>query len=143
MRSGMIDTLRFVLTVVPAAALGCEPAPSAPHYEVLAGTVIACYPQTGELTLRTGPQSPGTPAEQRVFCVVTRESEVYINDRFASLDQIRIGDAVELVGYVDRDRQLSQFVVSLAYVRHPQPPPPDPESLLAPPATRPRQEQSP
>lgn len=143
MRSRMIDTLGPALAVMPAALLGCEPAPSAPHYKVLVGTVIACYPQTGELTLRTSPQSPGTQAGQRIFCVATRESEVYINDRFASLEQIRIGDAVELVGYVDRDRQLSQFVVSLAYGRHPQPPPPDPQALLAPPATRPQQENTP
>ncbi len=128
--------------VVGLAALvaGCEPVPVAPHYKVLVGTVTASYPQTGELTVRVSTETPGVNQSRRVYCVVTRESELYVNDRFASLDAIRIGDTVELVGYVDRDRQLSQFVVSLAYVRQPQPPAPDPETLLVPPATRRAQE---
>lgn len=140
----MVPTVRRCCGVgvigLAAMAAGCEPAPAAPHYKVLVGTVAASYPQTGELTVRVSTETPGVNQPKRVYCVVTRESEVYVNDRFASLDAIRIGDVVELVGYVDRDRQLAQFVVSLAYVRQPQPPAPDPATLLAPPATRRAQE---
>jgi len=101
---------------------------------MLAGRVRESRPETGELTVEVRGPAPGRPAVE--ICNLTKDSEIYINDRFSSIDQIQVGDAVELLGYRDPNPRLERFVVSFAYVDHPQPPPPAPE-LAAPAAAAP------
>jgi hypothetical protein len=121
--------------VLPGAILcaaGCEPRPEPHHYTVLAGKVVACHTDTGELSIRASRRTVNGPAEQIVYCLVTRDSEIYVNDKFSSIEEIQLGDAVELVGRRDPAPQLERFVVSFAYFDHPLPPPPRPELTPAP-----------
>ncbi len=50
-----------------------------------------------------------------------------MDDKLSSIEEIQLGDAVELVGWWDRSSQLERFVVSFAYFDHPMPAPPRPE----------------
>ncbi len=99
---------------------GCGGSPGTPRYETLTGVVIACKAETGELLVRTG--MLGTETE----CQVTRDSELYINDGLAQIEEIRAGDAIELTGYRDDNASIARFVVSRAdvsrAVRWPKPP---------------------
>lgn len=121
--------------VLPGAILcaaGCEPRPQPNRYSVLAGKVVACHTDTGELSIRASRRTAEGPAEQTVYCLVTCDSEIYVNDKFSSIEEIQLGDAVELVGRRDPNPQLERFVVSFAYFDHPLPPPPRPELTPAP-----------
>ena len=111
------------------------------RYSVLAGHVAACHPDTGELTIRGPRRSSTGPAEAVTYCLVTRDTEIYINDRFSSIEEIQIGDAVELIGRPDSDPQLERFVISFAYLDQPLPSPPTPE--LAPPIEEEKEEEQP
>ena len=113
--------------------LGACDEPRAPHkYVVLSGIVAACHPQTGELTVRLSESSSRRTKDDRLECVVTSDSEVYINDMFSSIERIQIGDQVELIGYRDVSRPIESFVVSFAYCDHSAPTPGVPP-LLQPP----------
>lgn len=120
----------FVQTALLAAVLcatGCEPPRPPGRYSVLAGKVIACHPDTGELTVRGSRRTVEGPTEETVYCLITRDSEIYVNDRFSSIEEIQIGDTVELIGRRDPNPQLERFVVSFAYFDHPLPAPPRPQ----------------
>ena len=115
----------FMAGVVAAWAglsTGCGGSPGTPRYETLTGVVIACKAETGELLVRTG--MLGEAAETQ--CQVTRDSELYINDGLAQIEELRAGDAVELIGYRDDNASIARFVVSRANVsravRWPKPP---------------------
>jgi len=105
---------------------GCEPGPSSPHYTVLRGVVLSCHPETGDLSIHPTGTSSRWPADAQAPCIVTKASEVYINDRFSSMAEIRLGAEVELVGYRDANPPLERFVVTYAYVDQPEPPAPEP-----------------
>lgn len=108
---------------------GCQrPAPT--HaYRVLTGTVILCNAETGELTVLVTPGTRRRLHKDRVHCVLTEDSEVYVNDRFSSLHEVRVGDKVEIIGYREPDRRLESFVVGTASFQQPLPPPVVPEIL--------------
>lgn len=106
--------------------LGCdEPSPGA-HYSVVAGKVMACHAETGELRVRATHPGGDEATPEIVYCVVTRESEIYVNDEVRPLSEIQLGDEVELIGHRDPDPQTRRFVVSFAYLDHPLPPPAPP-----------------
>jgi hypothetical protein len=129
------DRLRhWLFTAVGAGlclSLGCSKQEPRSEYQIFSGTVKAADVETGELFVRfeRSPQSGQTGRD--IPCVATKDSEIYINDRFASVQDIVLGDAVELVGYRDADR----FVVSFATIVRPEPPPPLPAIFR--PATQP------
>lgn len=50
-------------------------------------------------------------------CVATKDTEIYVNDRFSGIEEIRVGDVLESVGYWDRER----FVLSLVNIRRSEP----------------------
>jgi hypothetical protein len=89
---------------------------------VLNGKVVASHADTGELSVRVSRRMPTGPSEETIYCLVTRDSEVYVNDKFSSIEEIQLGDTVELVGWWDRSQQLERFVVSFADFDHPLPP---------------------
>jgi len=121
------------VAAVALGAGGCEARREPGHYSVLAGEVIACQPDTGELTIRGPRRTAEGPEEQTSYCLITRDSEIYINDRFSSIREIRPGDTVELIVRRDSDPQsgpdagLQRYVVAFAYVDRPLPPAPRPE----------------
>jgi hypothetical protein len=124
--------MRAALLAAVGCAAGCEDQLTTPNrYSVLAGKVLSCHANTGELTVRVSRRSAQGPTEETIYCVVTRDSEIYINDKFSSIEEIQLGDAVELVGYDDPNPRLQRFVVSFAYFDHPLPAPPPPELVPA------------
>lgn len=112
---------------------GCERAAAPRLYQTLAGWVVARHAGTGELLVRVGGSGPAR--EQTVFCVVTKDSEIYVNDMFTTIEAVRIGDAIEVVGYPDPDPRQERFVVSCARIERDLPAPPIPD--LPPPSTAP------
>ncbi len=98
---------------------GCSKQEPRTEYQAFSGTVRAADIETGELFVRSDhPPQPGKPGRD-LPCVVTKDAEIYINDRFASIQEITVGDSVELIGYRDADR----FVVSFATITRAEPPP--------------------
>jgi len=115
---------------------GCEE-PRHPHtYTVISGTVLSRHSDTGELTVQLTPSSARRFGHERVQCVVTKDSEIYINDVFRTLDDIQLGDSIELIGYREAERRLERFVVTLARCEHPFSEPPLPRELRPRPATQ-------
>jgi hypothetical protein len=135
---------RTALVAAAACVAGCEDRPSPSHYSVLAGNVVACRTDTGELRVHASRRTAEGPREETFHCLLTRDSEVYIDDRLSSIEEIQLGDAVELVGRWERGPQLERFAVSFAYFDHPLPVPPRPEFAPASaPATEDRPGQQP
>ena len=125
--------------------VGCEEPPPpthSTHYTVLSGKVVAYHTDTGELRVRATRRTQQGPVEETVYCLITRDAEIYVNDQVSSIGEIQLGDAVELVGRRDPDPQTERFVVSFAYFDHPLPPPPPPDLTPTPaPATEEPQNQ--
>ncbi len=129
--------LRLLLALLLAAGACREDEPPR-HFSVFSGTVQSVQVDAGGLTVRltNAPGSTDAPAND-LSCVVTRDSEIYVNDRCAGLAEIAPGDEVELIGHSDLNPRLERFMVSFAYVDHPLPPAPIPELM---PETRPAAE---
>lgn len=98
--------------------VGCEHATSAHRYSVLNGQVVDAHPETGELTVRVERRNLRDVEPESIECVVTKDSELYVNGRFAHFDATCVGDPVELVGYNDPNPRSGRFVVSFAYFSH-------------------------
>lgn len=123
-------------------AAGCERSAAPPEYRAVSGSVEACQPDTGELTVRQPPRELRTRGDEPLHCVITKDSEIYVNDRFTTIRDIETGDRVELIGYRDPSPQQERFVVTYGYVLHPLEKPPLPE-ILAGLTTRPAKESQP
>jgi len=100
---------------------GCSRHEPSPPYQALSGVVRAIDCETGELLIRAE-----RPADRNLVCVVTKDSELYVNDRFSDLREVRIDDALDAIAYRDRDR----FVLSLVNIRRREPAPPAPAFLF-------------
>ncbi|MFQ5806876.1 MAG: hypothetical protein ACE5I3_10540 [Phycisphaerae bacterium] len=124
-RKRLFVSTTLLIGVVCAA--GCEDRSPPDRYSVLAGKVVACRTDTGELSVRGLRRTAEGPTEETIHCLITRGSEIYVNDKFSSIGEIQLGDAVELVGRRDSDPRLEHFVVSFAYFDRPLPAPPRPE----------------
>ena len=103
----------LILAVLFLPLIGCERPDTHRPYQVFTGSVKALDVETGELFVRPEqapvPWRPG----RNVPCVATKDSEIYINDRFCRIDEIKVGDTIELVGYRGKE---DRFVVSLANI---------------------------
>lgn len=130
---------RWMATGVTAAALlcvlgACRP-PSAPSgYVPLTGTVQTMRSEVADLTLRLTTAPPAVRAKgDTIACITTEDTEIYVNDRARALDVVRPGDTVELVGYFEPENPRGlRFVVTFAFVKRDEPPPPDPLVVDAP-----------
>ena len=106
-----------VMALAIGATAGCERSVGAPTYQAVGGVVEACQLETGEMTVRlTGREARSS--EEKLHCVITKDSEIYVNDRFTKLQDIEVGDRVELIGYRDPSPQQERFVVTYAYGLH-------------------------
>ncbi len=123
------------LATIALFAAGCGQSPTEHQYSVLSGKVLSCDAEIGELNVLVSGAARGRPRLDRVHCVINQDSEVYVNDRFASLREVRVDDAVELIGYREPDRRLESFVVRFAYFRQPLPPASVPSIFSDPPPT--------
>ena len=133
-------TLRASLAALAAlvcGVAGCRP-PSAPSgYVSLTGTVQALRSDVADLTLKLIAAPPSVRAKgATIACITTEDTELYLNDRVESLDVVRPEDAIELVGYFEPENPRGlRFVVTFAFVRRDEPPPPVP--LVLDPQTQP------
>jgi hypothetical protein len=110
---------------------GCERRADEKAYQVFTGVVRALDVETGEVLVRPDEPPDWWHGGRTIFCVATKDSEVYVNDRFAGVEEIRVGDTIEVIGYRDGER----FVVNQANIARPEPPATEP--ALAP-ASQPR-----
>lgn len=133
---------RVVAAAVLAACglAGCAEQGTPGPYEVITGTVEGRRPETGLLLLRAAAPVGAEAAARQLACVLTSDTEIYVNDRFSSFEAIEIGDTVELVGCPDPSPRGERFLVSLAHIQRNEPPPPEldlsPAALPAGPASR-------
>ncbi len=122
---------------VAAALCGCRDASMTREYEAAVGSVaFADLPNNyaeGELLLRYE-ATPGTAgaAPWRLDTQVLRvrpESEIYINDRVATLRDVRADDRVRVTYYWERGSadESANPVLVLAEIERPLPPPPPPK----------------
>lgn len=113
-----------------------------PEYEAVRGIVEAHHADTGEFTVRVQAAPLVEPEERALSCVLTDDSELYVNDKFSTIDAIEVGDAVELYGYRDPNPRVKRFVVTLANITHPEPDPPLPDltPTTTAPASQPEEE---
>jgi hypothetical protein len=120
-----------VAAILPLSAAGCSGAAAAPHFESLTGRVAACHAETGELLVEADARPlPNSPAGASiVHCVLTRSSEVYIDDVLSPLTAIARHDRVELIGYRTSAIDAGALVVSLARIARERPAAPTPEPL--------------
>jgi hypothetical protein len=117
--------------VALSLSAGCSRKSPQSEYQAFGGTVRAIDVASGELFVRADERVRGWRPNRDVPCVVTKDTEVYLNDRFVQLADVWVGDQVELVGYRDADH----LVLSLLTVTRSQPKPPPP--ALPPQATQP------
>jgi hypothetical protein len=111
---------------------GCDRAVPRHHYTLIAGTISAIHDDTGQITLRPTSESGAPPASQSIDCVITKDSEIYVNDRFSALADLAIGDPIEIIGYGDPNPRLEAFVTSYVYLTRPVAPPAAPLNLWEP-----------
>ncbi|MEW6249351.1 MAG: hypothetical protein AB1716_01790 [Planctomycetota bacterium] len=117
------------LALVPAAALwlaGCTAEPTRYRHELVSGEVWAVQPESGRLVVYGAGLRPDDDQEE-VACVLTGEPELYINDKYSSWDALRVGDAIEVIGYPDRRPNAEGLVVCLALVTRSDAPVPPPD----------------
>ncbi len=110
---------------------GCSNEPARYRHELLVGVVDAVQPETGRLVVRGPSPRGGTEEDVSVACLLTNDSELYINDKFSNFDAIRFGDSIEVIGYRRADPPPERLVVSLAYITRHEPPPRAPDLGLA------------
>lgn len=130
---------RYVLALALASLTlvgGCRQATTPSDYTTLSGTVIGLSADTDcELTVKTARQQGLAADAETVPCLLTKDTEIYINDRLSTFDAIVMGDAVELIGYRQSNPRGERFILVFAYITRNEPPPPEPD--LTPPATQP------
>lgn len=117
------------------AVVGCDPQRRPSDHLVLTGTVEGTRADTGLLLVRVEEPAAARFKNKRIACLLPNDAEIYINDKFTTFDAIEIGDTVELMGHVERNPREERFVVSVAEIKHNEPPPPPLD--LSPPTTQP------
>ena len=130
-KTGILMCCAAILTALPLIS-GCDDPPPGAHYSVIAGKVLACHSDTGDLRIRATRLVSETPTDETMYCIITGESEIYVNDKLSTMDEIQLGDEVELIGHRDPDPRTRRFVVSFAYLDHSLPPPAPPVFAPAP-----------
>ncbi|MBL8881039.1 MAG: hypothetical protein JNG88_18135, partial [Phycisphaerales bacterium] len=109
-------------------AAGCDDARSVRVYEFLQGTVSAVHVDTGEISVEF--VTPGTNRTRVLSCVVTRDTELYLNDLATSLARIAPGDAIQVIGVREPDPRLERLAIATAYVAREEPAAPVPPLAL-------------
>jgi len=115
-------------------ATGCDQQSATSEYRVVNGTVVRLAADTDcEMTVQIDAAEAQREGRDTVTCLLTNDTEVYVNDRFSDLDDIVMGDAVQLIGYRKSNPRGERFVLAYAKVTRNDPPPPPPN--LEPPAS--------
>ncbi len=96
---------------------GCGRESRRQDYRTLTGVVTERRADTGELSVSF--KAAGEREPSIVSCLMTRDSEVYINDRLGSIEDVRIGDILAIIGYYEPDPEPARFVISYGRIRRP------------------------
>jgi hypothetical protein len=116
---------------------GCAARRPASRHEAYTGVVEYVRPDAGQLTVRLA-RVPGEE-DQRLACLLSSDSEVYINDRFSRVEEVLVGDVIEFFGVHDPDPRAERFLVALAHITRTEPPAPEPTFTSPPPSTQPKE----
>ena len=111
--------LTVFLTAIVFAALGCERGSRGQQYETETGVVTQRHTSTGEITVSS--DRPGDAERPFISCIITRDSEIYVDDRLSSIEDVRIGDRIAMVGYREQAPGLEHFIVSYGRIRRSSP----------------------
>ena len=115
--------------VAPLLGIACDQPVASRRYQGFVGVVQSTDLETCELFLRLNDQQHARPiAAQTLVWWVDDGSEIYVNDRAATLADVRDGDAAEILGYRgDATDGPDRFVISQAHIKREQrvPSPPD------------------
>ncbi len=131
--------LRPPATAVFAAAVlllpACDRARAPRTHRLVEGVVESVRPDAGQLIVRRTPigRDKGDP---RLACLLTSDSEIYINDRFCRAEEIVAGDTVEVIGTPDTNPRSDWFLVLSARITRTAEAPRDPELPRAVPEPR-------
>lgn len=91
---------------------------------MLNGRLTGINAETGELTVEVPPGPETSGRAQVLLCDVTRNSEIYVNDRLRTYQALAVGDAVEMIVMRESQRALDRYAVAFVSVRHDLPAPP-------------------
>lgn len=106
-----------VVLIVAVATVGCDPSPPSYAYQSVTGRVTECHPDTGDLTVAPERGARGSP--RPLLCVVTADSEIYINDRLSAIERVAVGDPIVIIGYRESNAAAGQLVISYARIQRP------------------------
>lgn|GEM_PF-2216907 len=129
-----------LMLVAIAGLTGCVRSSGPRPHEALSGTIESFRSDSGLLMLRLTEARVRPERAARVTCLLDSDAEIYVNDMLVPADAIRVGDLVELVGYTEPNTQPERFVIRLARIARPQPPPAEPDLTPVSGAATPRQE---
>lgn len=116
---------------------GCTEERPANRYESINGEIRELSADTGEITLAAPPVGAFRAEASALRCLCTKDTEIYINDRFSNFDALRVGDTLRLVGYREASSESRRLVASYVRIERPRPPSESPVSLTSRPATGP------
>jgi hypothetical protein len=111
---------------------GCERSATPSYFSVVRGAVKSVNHETGDLSVDARRRTSRGEIVISEYCLLTKDSEIYINDRFAPISQVLIGDQVELIGCRDTTMGVDRFHVTYAHFNRPLPPAPPPLVAAAP-----------
>ncbi|TWT41226.1 hypothetical protein RAS1_39200 [Phycisphaerae bacterium RAS1] len=112
-----------------AAALviaGCQRLTPPSAFETCWGRVEDRNLENGEWSVRVTQSRQAALHDHVITCVVTKDSEIYVNDLLRPIDAVQVGDDVQVVLYAEAAGP-ERYVVSTAQVRKDLPPPPLPK----------------
>ncbi len=115
-RPGRRAAIAAGVLLLPLIAIGCESRAPTPPYLAISGVVTETHTDAREFRVRVaslrGPEADG----RDVFCVVGKDSELYVDDALSPLAALAVGQRVDLIGYRDPNPRLERFIVTAAYV---------------------------
>ena len=118
-----------VLTAIVVAAPGCDRDSRGQQYETETGVVTQRYTNTGEIAVSS--DRPRNAERPFISCIITRDSEIYVDDRLSSIEDVRIGDRITMVGYREQEAGLEHFIISYGRIRRSSPSSVPPEFMRA------------
>ncbi len=124
----MLRPLVF-LTAIVFATPGCGRGSHGQRYETETGVVTQRQTNTGEITVSS--DRPRNAERPSISCIITRDSEIYVDDRLSSIEDVRIGDRIAMVGYREQEPGLEHFIISYGRIQRSSPSSVPPEFIRA------------
>ena len=99
-----------IVMLLPLGLVGCREKGPKRAYAVRDGRVRSVNPETGEVSMDYVEPKTNTPIILKGR--VTQDTEILINGRSASLDDVRLGDWVKVTGYREGPKTDPQLVAN-------------------------------